>query len=101
MSKVDLFKNAPDLKYVLNFNTIKEKEVSYPYVLDSEGKRSSDPNDVNMSSAKWFSENMKLGGKKATVYHQLSYPTDIFAGNNDESDLCEKIAFPVLKKAEE
>lgn len=101
VAEVDLFKNAPDLKYVLNFNTIKEKEVSYPYVLDSEGKRSSDPNDVNMSSAKWFSENMKLGGKKATVYHQLSYPTDISTGNDDESDLYEKIAFPVLKKTEE
>ena len=95
VSKVDLFKNAPDLKYVLNLNTIKEKEVSYPYVLDSEGKRSSDPNDVNMSSAKWFSENMKLGGNEATVLYKLSYPTNIFTGNDN------KIAFPVLKKSGE
>jgi CRISPR-associated protein len=101
VSKVDLFKNAPDLKYVLNLNTIKGKEVSYPYVLDGEGKRSSDPNDVNMSSAKWFSENMKLGGQEATVLYKLSYPTDIFTGNDNESDLYEKIAFPVLKKAGE
>ena len=101
VAEVDLFKNAPDLKYVLNFNTIKEKEVSYPYVLDGEGKRSSDPNDVNMSSAKWFSENMKLGGKKATVLYKLSYPTDISTGNDNESDLNNKIAFPVLKKTGE
>lgn len=101
VAKVALFKNAPDLKRVLNFNTLNKKEVSYPYVLDGEGKRSSDPNDVNMSSAKWFSENMKLGGKKATVYHQLYYPTDIFTENDNESDLYEKIAFPVLKKTEE
>ena len=101
VSKVDLFKNAPDLKYVLNLNTIKGKEVSYPYVLDGEGKRSSDLNDVNMSSAKWFSENMKLGGQEATVLYKLSYPTDIFTGNDNESDLYEKIAFPVLKKAGE
>lgn len=109
VAKVDLFKNATDtdfknvtdLKHVLNFNTLNKKEVSYPYVLDGEGKRSSDPNDVNMSSAKWFSENMKLGGKKATVYHQLSYPTDISTGNDNESDLNNKIAFPVLKKTGE
>lgn len=101
VAEVDLFKNAPDLKHVLNFNTLNKKEVSYPYVLDGEGKRSSDPNDVNMSSAKWFSENMKLGGKKATVYHQLYYPTDIFTENDNESDLYEKIAFPVLKKTGE
>jgi len=101
VSKVDLFKNAPDLKYVLNLNTIKGKEVSYPYVLDGEGKRSGDPNDVNMSSAKWFSENMKLGGKEATVLYELSYPTDIFTGNDNESDLNNKIAFPVLKKTGE
>ena len=101
VAEVDLFKNAPDLKHVLNFNTLNKKEVSYPYVLDGEGKRSSDTNDVNMSSAKWFSENMKLGGKKATVYHQLYYPTDIFTENDNESDLYEKIAFPVLKKTGE
>lgn len=100
VAKVDLFKNATDtdfknvtdLKHVLNFNTLNKKEVSYPYVLDGEGKRSSDPNDVNMSSAKWFSENMKLGGKEATVLYKLSYPTNIFTGNDN------KIAFPVLKK---
>lgn len=101
VAKVDLFKNAPDLKHVLNFNTLNKKEVSYPYVLDGEGKRSSDPNDVNMSSAKWFSENMKLGGKKATVLYKLSYPTDISTGNDNESDLNNKIAFPVLKKTGE
>ena len=101
VAKVDLFKNAPDLKHVLNFNTLNKKEVSYPYVLDGEGKRSSDPNDVNMSSAKWFSENMKLGGKEATVLYELSYPTDISTGNDNESDLNNKIAFPVLKKTGE
>lgn len=101
VAEVDLFKNAPDLKHVLNFNTLNKKEVSYPYVLDGEGKRSSDLNDVNMSSAKWFSENMKLGGKKATVLYKLSYPTDIFTGNDNESDLNNKIAFPVLKKTGE
>ncbi len=101
VAKVDLFKNAPDLKHVLNFNTLNKKEVSYPYVLDGEGKRSSDPNDVNMSSAKWFSENMKLGGKEATVLYKLSYPTDISTGNDNESDLNNKIAFPVLKKTGE
>ena len=109
VAKVDLFKNATDtdfknvtdLKHVLNFNTLNKKEVSYPYVLDGEGKRSSDPNDVNMSSAKWFSENMKLGGKKATVLYELSYPTDISTGNDNESDLNNKIAFPVLKKTGE
>ena len=92
VAEVDLFKNAPDLKHVLNFNTLNKKEVSYPYVLDGEGKRSSDSNDVNMSSAKWFSENMKLGGNEATVLYKLSYPTNIFTGNDN------KIAFPVLKK---
>ena len=92
VAEVDLFKNATDLKHVLNFNTLNKKEVSYPYVLDGEGKRSSDPNDVNMSSAKWFSENMKLGGNEATVLYKLSYPTNIFTGNDN------KIAFPVLKK---
>ena len=101
VAKVALFKNAPDLKHVLNFNTLNKKEVSYPYVLDGEGKRSSDPNDVNMSSAKWFSENMKLGGKEATVLYELSYPTDISTGNDNESDLNNKIAFPVLKKTGE
>lgn len=109
VAEVDLFKNATDtdfenvtdLKHVLNFNTLNKKEVSYPYVLDSEGKRSSDPNDVNMSSAKWFSENMKLGGKEATVLYKLPYPTDISTGNDNESDLNNKIAFPVLKKTGE
>lgn len=101
VAEVDLFENAPDLKHVLNFNTLNKKEVSYPYVLDGEGKRSSDPNDVNMSSAKWFSENMKLGGKEATVLYKLSYPTDIFTGNDNERDLNNKIAFPVLKKTGE
>ena len=95
VAEVDLFENAPDLKRVLNFNTLNKKEVSYPYVLDGEGKRSSDPNDVNMSSAKWFSENMKLGGKEATVLYKLSYPTNIFTGNDN------KIDFPVLKKTGE
>ena len=101
VAEVDLFKNATDLKHVLNFNTLNNKEVSYPYVLDCEGKRSSDPNDVNMSSAKWFSENMKLGGQEATVLYKLSYPTDIFTGNDNERDLNNKIAFPVLKKTGE
>lgn len=95
------FENVTDLKRVLNFNTLNKKEVSYPYVLDGEGKRSSDPNDVNMSSAKWFSENMKLGGQEATVLYKLSYPTDISTGNDNESDLNNKIAFPVLKKVGE
>lgn len=100
VSNIDLFENRQDLKYILNFNTIQKNDVSYPYVVDENGNRSSDPNDVNMSSAKWFSENMKLGGEQVKVYHELYYPADKLTENDNKDNLYKNIGFPVLKRTD-
>lgn len=82
VENLKLFEQASDLKRILNFTALSDKEVSYPYVVDQAGCRSSNPNDVNMSSAQWFSKNMELGSQQATVYYTLSYPT----GKNPEKE---------------